>query len=57
MQNLKAATFESQIANGGAWIGSPAEIIATIRQCLERMGRFEHASLQVNFGGISLEDA
>jgi len=57
MQKLKSATFESQIESGGAWIGSPADIIASIRQCLERIGPFEHASVQVNFGGISLEDA
>lgn len=57
MQKLKSATFESQIESGGAWIGSPSEIIASIRRCLERIGPFEQASLQVNFGGICLEDA
>lgn len=57
MQKLKSASFESQIESGGAWIGSPAEITATIRHCLERIGPFEQASLQVNFGSIELEDA
>jgi alkanesulfonate monooxygenase SsuD/methylene tetrahydromethanopterin reductase-like flavin-dependent oxidoreductase (luciferase family) len=48
---LKSSTMENQIAGGGAWIGSPAEIVETIRRMQANVA-FEHASLQVNFNLI-----
>jgi alkanesulfonate monooxygenase SsuD/methylene tetrahydromethanopterin reductase-like flavin-dependent oxidoreductase (luciferase family) len=46
---LRASNAAEQIAGGGAWIGSPEEIAATITRLQREFGAFEHASLQVNF--------
>jgi alkanesulfonate monooxygenase SsuD/methylene tetrahydromethanopterin reductase-like flavin-dependent oxidoreductase (luciferase family) len=46
---LRASNAAEQIASGGAWIGSPEEIAATIARLQREFGGFEHASLQVNF--------
>ena len=46
---LRASNAAEQIASGGAWVGSPEEIAATIVQLQREFGGFEHASLQVNF--------
>jgi len=54
---LRETTAADQIANGAAWIGSPAEIIAAIARVREEFGRFEHASLQVNFNMMPLARA
>ena len=54
---LKATDMEGMVASGAAWIGSPREIIATIAGLAEEYGRFEHASLQINFNTISRADA
>jgi len=53
---LKASTMENQIASGAAWIGSPDEIVATIRMMQANVA-FEHASLQVNFNLIPHAEA
>src|SRR5437764_4394737 len=45
---LREARAADQITSGAAWIGSPEEIIDQIR---------EHASLQVNFNMVPLDDA
>ena len=46
---LRASNAAEQIASGGAWVGSPDEIAATIARMQREFGGFEHASLQVNF--------
>lgn len=56
-QNLKKQSLETQIASGSAWIGNPAEVRATIARVAEEYGRFEHASLQVNFNRMPREEA
>jgi alkanesulfonate monooxygenase SsuD/methylene tetrahydromethanopterin reductase-like flavin-dependent oxidoreductase (luciferase family) len=53
---LKASTMDSQIEGGGAWIGSPAEIIDTIHRMQANVA-FEHASMQVNFNLIPHAEA
>ena len=53
---LKASTMDNQIAGGAAWIGSPDEIVATIRT-MQANVPFEHASLQVNFNLIPHAEA
>ena len=53
---LSKETAESQIAKGGAWIGTPDEIVATVRSYAEGVGEFEIASLQVNFGNLAVAD-
>jgi alkanesulfonate monooxygenase SsuD/methylene tetrahydromethanopterin reductase-like flavin-dependent oxidoreductase (luciferase family) len=54
---LKAETFETQLESGSAWVGSPAEVRATIAKVQEEYGGFEHASMQVNFYDLGFEDA
>ena len=46
---LRASNAAEQIASGGAWVGSPGEIGATIARLQQEFGGFEQASLQVNF--------
>ena len=53
---LKAATFEKMLESGAAWIGSPREVIETIRTFAKGYA-FEHASLQVNFNLIPQSEA
>ena len=57
IDGLRKETFESQVASGSAWIGTPADIAAQIEAFIARVGRFESASLQVNFNTIAIEDA
>lgn len=54
---LKSETMETQVASGAAWIGSPAEVRATIERLQAEFGGFEHASLQVNFNLLPQADA
>src|SRR5919201_6605867 len=42
---LRASNAAEQIAAGGAWIGSPDEIAATVARLEREFGGFEHASL------------
>jgi alkanesulfonate monooxygenase SsuD/methylene tetrahydromethanopterin reductase-like flavin-dependent oxidoreductase (luciferase family) len=54
---ISKETFESQVENGSAWIGTPDDIRRTISSYDAQVGGFEAASLQVNFGMISPADA
>jgi alkanesulfonate monooxygenase SsuD/methylene tetrahydromethanopterin reductase-like flavin-dependent oxidoreductase (luciferase family) len=54
---LAAETFDTQMAKGVAWIGTPREIARRIIAFNEEVGGFESASLQVNFNIITREDA
>jgi alkanesulfonate monooxygenase SsuD/methylene tetrahydromethanopterin reductase-like flavin-dependent oxidoreductase (luciferase family) len=54
---LRAENFESQVAKGAAWVGSPDDIARTIADYQELVGGFEIASLQVNFNTISYDQA
>ena len=57
MARLKTATLAGQIESGGAWVGTPSEIRSTIGRLVDRIGHFEHASLQVNFGTLEFVEA
>ena len=57
IQSLRAQTMETQIDGGSAWIGTPAEVRATIARVQDQFGGFEHASMQVNFNTLSQDDA
>ena len=57
MAKMKASTLEGQIESGGAWIGTPDEIKANIAGAFDKFGRFEHASIQVNFGTLDFTEA
>ena len=48
-QRLSEATFESAVAHGVAWVGTPATIAAQIRDYAQSVGGFEVASVQVEF--------
>ncbi len=57
MRRLRSFTLDGQIEAGGAWVGTPDEIKATIRKVVASIGKFEHASLQINFGTIDIGEA
>jgi alkanesulfonate monooxygenase SsuD/methylene tetrahydromethanopterin reductase-like flavin-dependent oxidoreductase (luciferase family) len=57
MAKMRAFTLESQIASGGAWIGTPDEIVDIIARGVATMGPYEHASLQINFSNLPLDQA
>jgi hypothetical protein len=57
MRKLRAFTLDGQIEAGGAWVGTPDEIKATIHKVVASIGKFEHASLQINFGTLDLHEA
>jgi hypothetical protein len=57
MRKLRSFTLDGQIESGGAWVGTPDEIKAIIARVVESIGKFEHASLQINFGTIDVGDA
>jgi alkanesulfonate monooxygenase SsuD/methylene tetrahydromethanopterin reductase-like flavin-dependent oxidoreductase (luciferase family) len=57
IDGLRKSTFQGQIESGGAWIGTPADILEQIDAFVTRVGRFESASLQVNFNAIAFADA
>jgi alkanesulfonate monooxygenase SsuD/methylene tetrahydromethanopterin reductase-like flavin-dependent oxidoreductase (luciferase family) len=54
---LAGETFDTQMAKGVAWIGTPREITQRVVAFSEEVGGFESASLQVNFNTIGREDA
>jgi alkanesulfonate monooxygenase SsuD/methylene tetrahydromethanopterin reductase-like flavin-dependent oxidoreductase (luciferase family) len=54
---LRRSRAADQIASDAAWIGSPDEIVAQIRRTRQDFGGYEHASLQVNFNMVPVEDA
>ncbi len=57
MRRLRAFTLDGQIESGGAWVGTPDEIKAIIRKVVASIGKFEHASLQINFGTMGLRES
>jgi alkanesulfonate monooxygenase SsuD/methylene tetrahydromethanopterin reductase-like flavin-dependent oxidoreductase (luciferase family) len=54
---LEEDTFESNVANGSAWVGTPAQLVEQIAAYRAAVGDFEQASLQVNFNTIPYADA
>lgn len=54
---LRASTLESQIASGGALIGAPQEMREMILRANETFGPFDHASLQINFATLPMDEA
>jgi alkanesulfonate monooxygenase SsuD/methylene tetrahydromethanopterin reductase-like flavin-dependent oxidoreductase (luciferase family) len=54
---LKDDSFESNIANGAAWVGTPETLRKQIAAYRNQIGDFESASLQVNFNTIAYADA
>jgi len=54
---MKNFTLDTQIEAGGAWVGTPDEIKTIIRRLENTIGKFEHASLQINFGTLDFAEA
>jgi alkanesulfonate monooxygenase SsuD/methylene tetrahydromethanopterin reductase-like flavin-dependent oxidoreductase (luciferase family) len=57
MRRLRSFTLDGQIESGGAWVGTPDEVKAIIRHAVAAIGKFEHASLQINFGMLNVNEA
>jgi alkanesulfonate monooxygenase SsuD/methylene tetrahydromethanopterin reductase-like flavin-dependent oxidoreductase (luciferase family) len=54
---LDKENFDTQVAKGVGWIGTPERIIEMIESYVDLVGGFDLASLQVNFNTISYDDA
>jgi alkanesulfonate monooxygenase SsuD/methylene tetrahydromethanopterin reductase-like flavin-dependent oxidoreductase (luciferase family) len=54
---LKRDSFDAQREKGIAWCGTPEEITDMIADYVRKVGRFESASLQVNFHDMPVERA
>ncbi|MEK7216012.1 MAG: LLM class flavin-dependent oxidoreductase [Chloroflexota bacterium] len=54
---IKRDSFDTVLAHGGAWVGSPREILEQARAYQAQVGGFEVASLQVNFATMAYDDA
>jgi alkanesulfonate monooxygenase SsuD/methylene tetrahydromethanopterin reductase-like flavin-dependent oxidoreductase (luciferase family) len=54
---LKQQNFDSLLASGAVWVGSPTSIRARIASFVEEVGDFDIASLQVMYGHMSEADA
>ena len=54
---LQQQTFDSILNDGGAWVGSPKEILAQAQAYQEQTNGFEMASLQVNFATLPIAEA
>jgi alkanesulfonate monooxygenase SsuD/methylene tetrahydromethanopterin reductase-like flavin-dependent oxidoreductase (luciferase family) len=54
---LREASAAELIAGDAAWVGTPDEIAAQIARTREEFGAYEHASLQVNFNMMPLQEA
>jgi natural product biosynthesis luciferase-like monooxygenase protein len=57
VEALSRETFETQVAKGAAWIGTPQRILDMAAIYRRQVGNFEIASLQVIFNTIPLADA
>ena len=53
----KHDSFESQLAQGAVWVGSPDSISEQIAAYNDAVGEFEIASMQVNFAGLPYDVA
>src|SRR5579864_6486802 len=54
---MKNFTLENQIEARGALVGTPDEIKNIIRNFQDKVGKIEHASLQINFGTLAFAEA
>lgn len=57
VEGLRAETYDSQVAKGAAWIGTPADLREQIAAYARSVGGFEVASLQVNFNTVPVDEA
>jgi alkanesulfonate monooxygenase SsuD/methylene tetrahydromethanopterin reductase-like flavin-dependent oxidoreductase (luciferase family) len=52
---ILATTPEKIVANNGAFVGTPEDVVEQIKLCEKRFGRME-PSMQINFGGSTEEE-
>jgi alkanesulfonate monooxygenase SsuD/methylene tetrahydromethanopterin reductase-like flavin-dependent oxidoreductase (luciferase family) len=57
LEQLKKTNFDTQLAAGACWVGSPKDIVEMIRYYDDATGGFESASLQVNFNTTTAAEA
>jgi alkanesulfonate monooxygenase SsuD/methylene tetrahydromethanopterin reductase-like flavin-dependent oxidoreductase (luciferase family) len=57
VSELAKETIDTQVASGGAWVGTPSEIADQIAHYIDAIGGYESASLQVNFNTVAYDDA
>ena len=57
IRGLESDTFESQLAQGAIWVGTPDTVVDQIAEYTDAVGGFEIGSMQVNFSDLSYEDA
>ena len=55
VENIAKDDFESTLARGAAWVGTPKNIIEQINQFRSEIGDIEIASFQVNFSEMPVE--
>jgi alkanesulfonate monooxygenase SsuD/methylene tetrahydromethanopterin reductase-like flavin-dependent oxidoreductase (luciferase family) len=57
IKGLASDTFETQLEQGGVWVGTPATIADQIAAYSDAVGGFEIASMQINFSDLPYEEA
>jgi alkanesulfonate monooxygenase SsuD/methylene tetrahydromethanopterin reductase-like flavin-dependent oxidoreductase (luciferase family) len=54
---MKAQNFETQVAHGAAYVGTPKDLIEQFREFDRQLGGVDEASLQVNFNDMPIDYA
>jgi alkanesulfonate monooxygenase SsuD/methylene tetrahydromethanopterin reductase-like flavin-dependent oxidoreductase (luciferase family) len=54
--SILATTPDRIVAGGGAFVGTPEDVAAQIRGCVDAFGAIE-PSMQINFGGSTDQEA
>jgi len=57
MESLKNVDLDSMIESGSAWVGNPDEVRTLVDRAVNASGGFEHASMQVNFASLPVDEA
>ena len=57
IRGLQSDTFETQLEQGGVWVGDPATVADQIAAYSDAVGGFEVGSMQVNFSDLPYDDA
>ena len=57
LEALERENFDSVLDHGGAWVGTPEQVLAQARAYQALAGGFEIASLQVNFATLPFDEA
>jgi alkanesulfonate monooxygenase SsuD/methylene tetrahydromethanopterin reductase-like flavin-dependent oxidoreductase (luciferase family) len=54
--SILATTPDKIVENGGAFVGTPEDVVQQIRACVDAFGANE-PSMQINFGGSTDQEA